>query len=231
MDFINTIGKKMNYQDKYFILYIYMKTLIPLGHHCNITELHSQLGIKKETGVFEWLEGWKLQYITNVINALINNPDENIFRGKNNKINLLHEGFFTRHYKFEEYKIIFKRRYERFLKIIKSTEDILFVRINPINRNNTTVDEINLFVESIKKINSDLKINFLLIDTVDKVTNFKPLNMDTIIFHHKYFIHSDCITGDYLQDNPIISEIYQKMLIDVGYINDEVFYRIWTDRS
>jgi hypothetical protein len=40
--------------------------LIPLGFHCNVTFLSQELNIKKETGLFEWLENQKLQYITDI---------------------------------------------------------------------------------------------------------------------------------------------------------------------
>ena len=42
-------------------------------YYCNITYITSQLGIKKETRLFEYLESRSLQSITNVINATINN--------------------------------------------------------------------------------------------------------------------------------------------------------------
>jgi len=52
--------------------------IITLGYHCNITGLNIGIDIKKETGPFEWFESRKLQYITDVINTLTNDPTANV---------------------------------------------------------------------------------------------------------------------------------------------------------
>ena len=52
--------------------------IISLGFNCNISYLNQALHIKKETGLFEWFESKKLQYITDVINTLTINPESNI---------------------------------------------------------------------------------------------------------------------------------------------------------
>ena len=44
--------------------------IIPLGYHCNITFLQQDLHIKHETGLFEWFESKKLQYITDIVNNI-----------------------------------------------------------------------------------------------------------------------------------------------------------------
>ena len=47
-----------------------MKLVYPIGYHCNISFIMQLIGIKKETGLFEWLESKQLQHITDVINQI-----------------------------------------------------------------------------------------------------------------------------------------------------------------
>ena len=195
--------------------------LIPLGYHCNITQINIQLKIKKDTGAFEWFESKKLQYITDLINILTDNPNENVIFGKNYYLYLLNINFYSRHYSLDEYTIIFKRRYERFLEILNKEENIFFVRINPLNKN-TTKNEIELFIESIKKINNKNKISFLLIDTIINEEEFITfnINIDNVSFHHKYFFQTDIGDNVYLTNNNIVCEKYKKFLIDIGYYDN-----------
>lgn len=191
--------------------------LIPLGHHCNITDLNQRIRIKKETGVFEWFVSTKLQNITDVINTLTNNPTQNVvFDNPDNvHIYLLNPEFFSNHYRAEEYKQIFQRRYNRFINIINKEETTYFVRINPLGVN-TSKHEVELFIESIKRINPNNKITFLLISTIhnDGDINSITIDINNVSFHHKYFYEKDV-------DYAILAQHYIKMLEDIGYnIND-----------
>jgi hypothetical protein len=210
-----------------------MKLVYPLGYHCNITYITQALKIKKETGLFEWLQSNQLQYITDVINILNTNPDYiSIVKGKDKHITILHEKLYTCHYNLDEYKIIFKRRVERFLDLIKNENEIIFTRINPINCK-TTESEIILFIESIKKINPNINISFLLVDTINTENDFVnlKLNIKNIIFHHRYFLYNDCKDDVYLSNNPKIYNIYYNYLIDIGFIKNEDIDINFTDKS
>jgi hypothetical protein len=66
--------------------------------------------MKRETGLFEWLECRQLSYITDVINVIKNGINTSIIQGTDNHIYLLHKYLYTLHYKLEEYKSIFVRR-------------------------------------------------------------------------------------------------------------------------
>ena len=195
--------------------------LITLGYHCNITQINIQLKIKKNTGAFEWFQSEKLQYITDLINTLTENPNENVIFGKDYHIYLLNIKFYSHHYSLEEYKIIFKRRYGRFLEILNKEENIFFVRINPLNEN-TTKNEIELFIDSIKKINNKNKINFLLIDTVINEETFITfnINIDNVSFHHKYFLEKDIGDNVYLTNNNIVYDKYKTFLEDIGFYDN-----------
>lgn len=193
--------------------------LIPLGYHCNISFLNQTLGIKKETSLFEWLEIRNLSCITNVINNLIIEPNQKFVFGIDKHICLLNDtNIYTGHYDIDEYEIIFKRRSERFLNIIKTNPKLFFVRINPIDKT-TNKEEIKLFIKSIHLINPNVEIIFCLIDTIFKNSN-KPqisINIQNIIFHHYYFYQEDVGNDVYLRENPIICETYKKILENIGY--------------
>lgn len=205
--------------------------IIPLGFHCNISFLNQALNIKKETGLFEWFESRNLQHITDVINTLTINPESNIICGNDRNIYLLNTNLLSYHYNLDEYKIIFQRRYKRFIDNINKEENIYFVRINPLGCN-TSKNEIELFIESIKKINPNIKFNFLLIDTIhnDCDINFITINIDNVIFYHKYFYQKD-VNDVYMQRPTIIYQIYKKILEDIGYNINETNNIIYDDRS
>ena len=205
--------------------------LIPLGFHCNVSFLNQKIHVKKETGVFEWFESRNLQYITNVINALTINQKTNVIYGDEKHVYLLNTNFLSCHYGIEEYKIIFPRRYERFINNINKGEELFFVRINPQNYT-TTKNEIELFIESIKTINPNVKFNFLLIDTIqnDCDINSIIIDIDNVIFHHKYFYQKD-VTDVYMQKPTIISDQYKKILENAGFDTNETNNIIFNDRS
>jgi hypothetical protein len=213
-----------------FISIIY-NMIIPLGFHCNVSILNQRLHIKTETGLFEWFESRNLQHITDVINTLTINPESNIICGNGRYIYLLNTNLLSYHYDIDEYKIIFQRRYNRFIDNINKEENIYFVRINP-HGCNTSKNEIELFIESIKRINPNIKFNFLLIDTIDNDCdiNFITIDIDNVIFYHKHFYEKD-VNDVYMRSPTIIYEIYKKILEDIGYNINETNNIIFDHRS
>lgn len=216
----------------FFLLAHRISMLISLGYHCGTTLLNVSLHIKKETGVFEYFESRKLQYITDVINTLTNDPNQNVICGSDKNIYLLDTNFLSAHYNIDEYKTIFQRRYNRFLEIINREENIYFVRINPTGKN-TSKNELELFIESIRKLNPHSKIIFLLIDTIhdDSDISYITMNIDNVLFYHKYFYDKDVGNDVYFRNNPIISEHYKKMLEDIGYNVNDQSNVIFNDKS
>ncbi len=208
-------------------------SLIPLGFHCNVTFLNQQISIKKETMPFEWTQSIKLQYITDLISTLKNNPEENVIFGKDKDLYLINKGFNTNHYDLEEFKEIFKRRYKRFMEILKNEKIVYFVRINTIN-NNTSNKEVESFIKVIKEINPELIIKFLLIDTIENENNFikQEIYMDNVIFHHRYFLKKDCGHYEWLFKKILnLCNIYEKMLVDIGFDVNNKNTNYFSDKS
>ena len=72
-----------------------------------------------------------------------------------------------------------------------------------------------------------------MIDTIYNDCDINPItiNIDNVVFHHKYFYQNNIGNDVYLQNNPIICEIYKKMLEDIGYnVNDQSNIE-FTDKS
>ena len=211
-------------------------TFVPLGYHCNITFLTQELNIKTETGLFEWLQSRKLQYITDVINVIkdtIDTIETNIIVHSHEKIYLIHEHLYTLHYTKEQYNSIFQRRAKRFLELIKNSSELIFVRIN-IYQEFTTEDEIDKFAETIHSINSKLKIKFLLIDTIDKkectveLDKSRILNVELV---QKYFMYEDCKDDQYLRNNQVIKNLFSSYMSELGYNVEEKNIRVFTDKD
>ena len=208
--------------------------LIPLGYHCNITYLTQQLGIKTETGLFEWLESKKLQYITDLINSIRVAIDPEIVQGTDNYIYLLHTHLYTFHYTIDAYRTMFKRRAQRFLDQIKGAKNILFVRINPYVAEDTTAQEIANFCAEIRAINCNASIKFLLITTIFRDECPEPLYPTDILkdidFHHRIFHYEDCASDPYLRNNPLIAQTFLNYLQDLGH-NPVIHNRRFTDND
>lgn len=205
--------------------------LIPLGYHCNITYLTQQLGIKTETGLFEWLESKKLQYITDVINSIKTTINPEIVQGEDNYLYLLHTHLYTFHYTIEAYRTIFKRRAQRFLDQIKTAKNILFVRINPYVSEDTTAQEIADFCAAIRAINSTATIKFLLITTIFRDESPEPIEApEDIDFHHRIFHYEDCASDPYLRNNPLIAQTFLNYLHDLGH-NPLIHRKTFTDQD
>jgi pyruvate-formate lyase-activating enzyme len=132
----------------------------------------------------------------------------------------------------EEYKIIFERRANRFLNIIKEATELVFVRINIYNYY-TSEEEINNFVNEIYSINSAVKIKFLMIHTVDENTNHKILDdskIHNITFIQKVFLDKDC-PDEYLKDNKIIQQQFLEYLQEIGINTDIKSNTLFLDTS
>lgn len=190
-----------------------MSQFVRLGFHCNITYLSQEAGLKRETGLFEYLESDKLQSITDIVMRIKDRIDTNIVQGSDRDIHVLYKSVRTCHYNLNEYKVIFERRANRFLDLIRKSNELVFVRINPINQY-TTEEEINNFCRVIHLINSSLNIKFLVIHTIDECSDYKKLDDSKIVntsLVQGEFLLTEC-PDVFLRDNMIIQEKFLEYL-------------------
>jgi hypothetical protein len=207
-------------------------SFIPLGFHCNVTYLSQDTHMKRETSLFEWFQSEKLQYITDIVNTIKNKIDTNIFKKFLDHICLFHKHVYTYHYTLKEYEPIFIRRATRFLDMCKNSNKLVFIRINPVNIY-TTEEEIHNFCEEIHTINPSLRITFLMIHTVDTLTNYKYLDESKIpnsTLIQREFMSSDC-PDQYLRDNIKLQELFLQYLQDCGIDTNTKYNASFTDKS
>jgi hypothetical protein len=143
------------------------------------------LHLKQETTLFEWARSIYFQDILTIISKLVNNEDIEIYEDKiyTNNISIDNTNIFTSHYKKHQYVEIFKRRSQRFIEYIKTSDNIIFIR-EDYRPEPTTLEQILKFKDLIYKINPLCKFKFLLLSivSIDNIINIPGL------YH---FIHSN----------------------------------------
>jgi hypothetical protein len=126
--------------------------ILPLGESCNITFLLQNLKLKKQTTLFEWFISKHLSHITNVLNKIGNNTDNDIIKQEGKYIYIGDNNIASEHYTLEEFKEIYIRRRNRLVDTIINSNKILFVRLEG-NFYSYTKEDIDEFINSVKMIN------------------------------------------------------------------------------
>lgn len=208
---------------------------IALGYHCNITFLTKQLNIHRETGLFEWFESRKLQHITDIVNIIKNEINTDIIQNSSPGICINHNEVFSYHYSLEDYKPIFERRAKRFLDVIKKSSEVIFVRVNPtetqcIPTEKTTIEEINNFCQAIKSINSEIKIKFLLVNTIENESvdwRLDETNLISNVFLLQRYLKVSDVQGDHYHTNTNekLSKIFETYMEEIGYNTTSKVYK------
>ncbi len=132
------------------------------------------------------------------------------------------------HYSVQEFKEIFIRRAQRFLDKIKSSKSIVFVRTEEHHlMNSSSINDLEEFVKIILTINPEININFLLIDFVDKESDF--IKKDLSFLTHVWFPLKDKI-DEHLQKDPIFYNfLYEQLsLLNCNMESSEISFN---DRS
>ena len=150
-----------------------MTCIIPLGKCCRVTNMLETLQLRKQTTLFEWMCSVYFEDIIMIISKLVNNEPIEIYKDKihPNNISLDDTAIFTSHYNKDEFVEIFKRRSERFIEDIKTSESIIFIREDQMNEH-TSIDQVIQFKELIYKINPQCKFKLLLLSMIS-VENIK----------------------------------------------------------
>lgn len=194
---------------------------IPLGSSCSVAYQLQQLNVRQCAYPFDWL---RVELLDNITNVLKNNFDEFVtscqetsvsnnfpistddqFPNSNdktqnsiimkNKYEMKFYHDFNDKTSLKEVDEKYKRRIERFYKIIKETNKVCFIR-DELKTNKITDCMIREFIEEIKKINPLIQVKIIIIIHNPKNQIIK-LNSDdriTIINDTKEF-------GDWIRPN------------------------------
>lgn len=186
--------------------------IIPLGQTCNITYLLQHSKIKKETSLFEWFVSNNLNHITTIINKIGQDELVNVSQ-KGEHVCIDDYNIFSGHYKIDEYMPIYLRRRDRFIETIKQNNKILFIRVEINSSNIYKTEDIDRFVESIKRINKNCdEMKLLLI---------RPDNNGV---EHPFVINKCCI-------GEIPIDIFVNILQEIGYDTMETKDIEFNDKS
>ncbi len=159
-------------------------TYISIGCACGVAYQLQKLKIRKCAFPFDWL---RVNSLRDATNAIKNNFDEflkvdNIeisdkfpiidddFVENNSKSRVMinkygikfYHDFNADHDNYESVYEKYQRRITRFIEIIKSSEKICFIR-DEINMNKISIDQIEEFMDCLKKFNENIKIKLIII--------------------------------------------------------------------
>lgn len=193
--------------------------ILPIGQTCNITFLLQNAKIKRHTTLFEWFVSPNLIDITNILNKIANNTDDDIIKQKGNTI-YIGDNIESNHYTYENFKLIYQRRRNRLLNIILSSKKILFCRFEgtPITYCKEDIDN---FIKTVLSINENLEDIKLMLITPD------------LEFEHPSVIK---VWYDKHKDDPYckskeINDLFTNTLHTLGYDIKDTVDTMFTDMS
>ena len=147
-----------------------MNNIILLGDSCSVSWLLDSCNIKRETGLFEWCRS---EFFKDIIYTINNINDVNVDYYKlPGNVCIRGTDIHTSHYSLQQFDEKIKRRIQRFIDIVKSNVEIVFIRRNEYCNSNLTIKEINEFEKAIKNINPYCKYKLLLLTTTEELINY-----------------------------------------------------------
>lgn len=202
--------------------------IISLGNSCSVAYQKQKLGIKEETYPFDWIRIESLTDIIDVLNSSFDEFANNlikvsesdkfpIFMGEGtdkfpdpekqsqsksiimkNRYNMkfYHDFDSTTNPISVEEK--YKRRIHRFTELIKSNNNICFVR-DELKPSKITTEVVLKFIDAIKKIND--KVNFRLIIVLHQPKDNHELIINNINNIYVKIIIDKCEFGDWTRPN------------------------------
>jgi hypothetical protein len=138
--------------------------IIALGMCCRVSWMLQSLNLKGEDSMFEWVRSVNFEDILKIIRKVSNNESIEITERSSLPGNVFLDDteIFTSHYNKENLPEIFKRRSQRFIDYIKSSDKILFIREDHYDypTNNNQIIELKDIIETINP-NCNYKILLL----------------------------------------------------------------------
>jgi len=149
-----------------------MNNIILVGDACSVSWLLDSCKIERATGLFEWCNSHNFKDIIYVINNIENIQVENYKIHGN--VCIKETDIYTSHYTLNNFTDKIKRRSKRFIDMIKSNVELLFIRRDYFN-SMLTIEELDEFDKAIKSINPNCTYKFLLLNTKGDIIKYKNL--------------------------------------------------------
>jgi hypothetical protein len=173
--------------------------IVALGMCCRVSWMLQSLNLKGENSMFEWMRSVNFEDILKMLRKIANGESIEIQERSTLKGNVFLDNteIHTCHYNKIQLEEKFKRRSERFIEYIKSSDKILFIR-EDFNDYPTKKNQIIEFKNIIEKINPNCDYKILLLSAKqDDLLNKIDIEKVKHILHtpdkEKYleFINSD----------------------------------------
>jgi hypothetical protein len=168
--------------------------------------------------LFEWFVSPSLNNITNVLTKIINNEDNDIIYEKPNYV-FIGDAIHSSHYTCENFKIIYQRRRDRLISLIKSSKKIIFCRFEG---DVTTKEDIDNFINVIVSINPNLEDVKLFLITFN--LELEHPNLVKLIYDH----HN---ANDIWCESEKLIKLFINKLNDIGYNVEDKSDICFTDVS
>jgi hypothetical protein len=156
--------------------------IISIGKCCQITWDLQKYGLRDESSVFEWYDSSRFKDVLKIMRMIANREEIPLTEDLPNfpdNLFLANTRIRTSHYTKETLPSILKRRADRFIDCIKSSQPLLFVRDECDGISLEDVEEFKMIVES---INPNCNYNLLL---VIEPTSFKPIGSPRVFCRSK----------------------------------------------
>lgn len=199
---------------------------IPIGIDCDIAFMCKEFNMRKTAypfdhivtydGITKILENNFNNFIPEIIENTINN---NVF-DKNYNTKFIHDNFLL-----QEDKNKYKRRIDRFLKILNTNTKIVFIKKGHSIHHHNELDNIVNEYEEVKNLNEYLKTNYKNLDYEIVIIllckkcncNINNENIDNI----KLYIYNDIPTVENQFQNTLITKAYFKKIFEKLFIKNK----------
>ena len=204
------------------------KEYVPIGYNCFTGILLVNLGLRKNAYPLDWVicnPVQVLQYFkTNFENYYLPSADSNT-NYMNQEFPWFKNNRYSTHYKdvnynynisnnmsiYEENKLLFEKRINRLLELLKNNGPILFVYTCEYRVNSTRTDNYSKYMT----INEDYHYNIIVELNKHIKSNFPLLDFDILIIYINKYDNNRVLDKDYDNDNII------KININIQ-VNDDV---------
>ena len=196
---------------------------IPIGIDCDIAFMCKEFNMRKTAYPFDHIVTYDgiTKILENNFNNFIpkineNNINNHVF-DKNYNTKFIHDNFLL-----QEDKDKYKRRIDRFLKILNTNKKIVFIKKGHSIHHHNELDNIVNEYEEVKKLNEYLKTNYKNLDYEIVIIllckkcncNINNENIDNI----KLYIYNDIPIVENQFQNTLITKAYFKKIFEKLFI-------------
>lgn len=200
-------------------------TIVPLGQTCDVSNLLQNCNQKTYTSLFEWFYVVNLSSVSNLLKKIHNNFPVNLYDHPEGCVCIDTYDIHSVHYSKENFVDIFERRSKRLIEQIKTSKNLLFVRVDN-DFTKYTYEDIDEFSNVIKDINPTCENIKLLLITYEKV-GFSHAILHNVT-HNIQLNNPGGIGGCMLEP---MNTLFVNSLKNIGYVFKEPIDITFNDKT